>query len=60
MPRIDLDYPNVHHVAATPDDIRGESKEFADALELAMDEAQGEVFSDAEKVSFVVIEIRKK
>jgi hypothetical protein len=67
MAKLDLEADDyVHTVAVTADAVRstfydGVSFEdaFGEGFETALDEAQGEVFNDDTKVSYVVIEIRK-
>lgn len=59
MAKIDLDNADVHHVEATVDDIRNEAESLKDALDTAMDEAQGRVFTGESTVEYVVIEVRK-
>lgn len=65
MSKLDLEDDFVHYITVTSEAVRSTfdgvsyNKAFGDAWELALDEAQGEVFNGDTPRSYIVIEIRK-
>lgn len=57
--KIDLENDHVHFMELSVEEARNLTEEVIDKIEHALDEAQADVFTDRQIVTYLVIEIKK-